>query len=82
MVPNLLPDLPSLDRLLTNLPLTVRSFLDEKEFYCAVLATPPGFSFGGAPLRIKVRCFHSCFQSAVYVPWASQGPGMLCVCFA
>lgn len=54
MVPHELPDLDTLDELLHDLPLAVRSFANEPEFYNAVVAIPPGYSFGGAPIRLKV----------------------------
>ena len=55
MVPHTLPDLERLDEMLHDLPLAVRSFVDEKEFYNAVAAVPPGYSFAGAPVRLRVR---------------------------
>lgn len=54
MVPHELPDLAALDELIHDLPLAVRSFADEPEFYNVMMAVPPGYSFGGAPIRLKV----------------------------
>lgn len=44
--------------MLHALPLQLQSFVDEPEFYCAVLRIPPDFSFSGAPLHIQVRLQH------------------------
>lgn len=55
MVPHPLPDEGRLREMTHTLPLRIQSFTDEPEFYCAVLAIPPDFSFPGAPLRLQVR---------------------------
>ena len=55
MVPHELPTLQALDDVIHDLPFTVQSYVDEEEFYNAVLAIPPQFSFGGAPIRLQVR---------------------------
>lgn len=41
--------------MLRGLPLQMQSFVDDPEFYCAVLRVPPDFAFSGAPLHLQVR---------------------------
>lgn len=45
-VPHVLPDQPTLERMIVDLPLSIVSFVDEADFYMVVLQIPRLYAFG------------------------------------
>jgi hypothetical protein len=72
MVPHQLPDLEALDKMLHDLPLAVRTYTDEAQFYNVMMAIPPGYAFPGGPIRLQVcvgRLLQLCQDCYVVERW-------------
>jgi hypothetical protein len=60
MVPHQLPQEDELRAMIADLPLTLASFVNEKDYYCATLRVPPEYALPDGPTRMEVRPSAAC----------------------